>query len=329
MMVKRWCLMVLAGAAVLGAAGMAEACTCEWCSEAVLDTASYIPANTPGFPLAVLGNGEVPSWHLIDIDRSVNYSVGVVELSSLPDNFAFLGKQSGYLIQPEQPLEPGSYILHSPDSLCSAFSRYYPTSNYKITEEAPLPQELGTLMLEDQLIENVEVKEYCGEKVAFDAISIFADVKLTQEARPWRDALFFTTLVDGERLQKNFNHNCEDHSLGEDSGGRGYVQLFSLCGQHDAGLAPGRHTVQILAWLPGTDTVLETEEVEFELDCTELEAQLAAANPGDGAPDEGEATSADEEDAGCNVSPPSGVTSGGWLGLGLAGLGVWVGLRRR
>ncbi len=338
-MVKRWCVMVLAGSAALGAANTAEACTCSGrCAEVLLDSWISIPSNTPGFPLAISSRQQddyvMPSWTLTNIDQSTGHPLRVQAVESPPARFGFLEDRDGYLIQPEGALEEGRYVLQSPDSLCASRGDQHPLMVFQLTPAAPLPQSLGGLELFQRSLNNISVNTQDGCSGDYDAATISARVELSDEARPWRDALFFTTLVDGERWEER-SSACEQPSLGEDSGGRGHAQLFTLCGQFNAGLEPGRHTVKVLAWLPGTDLVLETEEAEFELDCTELEAYLAEleadrdraceedhASAGGGAP-------VDEEGEGCNVAQPSGVTSGGWLGLGLAGLGVWAGLRRR
>jgi MYXO-CTERM domain-containing protein len=331
-MVKRWCAMVLAGAAVLGAAEMAEACSCiEPCPETLLESGSSIPANTPGFAFATRyvydENIKKLNWIVRDAYGDGVYSTEIYTIDEEPEYFHSNGLGQLHLLQPERVLEPGAYVISSPESGCRYDAAQNIPSTVYVKEAAAFPVELGDIIILQHQVGMVQVPSTeCSEELISSYFDFYVD--LSEGAEYWKDALFFSTLVDGERWEE-LKSVCALPPLGAPSGERGAARLFTLCGQSYPGLEPGRHTVKFTAWLPGTDIVLETEEVEFELDCTELEAQLAAANPGDGAPDEGEATSADEEDAGCNVSPPSGVTSGGWLGLGLAGLGVWAGLRRR
>jgi hypothetical protein len=348
-MVKHMFGLVVVVGVVLGAAGVAEACSCSnRCTEVLMDSWISIPANTPGFPLALdyrrQGDYVMPSWTLTNVNRSTGHPLSVHAVENPPARFGFLDGWDGYLIQPEGVLEEGRYVLQSPDSLCDLWGDQYPLTIFQLTPAVPLPQSLGQI---DEIRSHkslVSVNTDSGCSGLFEAAIASVQVRLTEEAEPWRDALFFTTLVDGERWEERSSF-CEQPPLGGDSGGRGHAQLFALCGQFNAGLEPGRHTVKMLAWLPGTDLVLETEEAEFELDCTELEASLAELEAdrnrvceespaveddrmGEEAPAGGGA-SVDEEGEGCNVAAPSGVTSGGWLGLALAGLGVWAGLRRR
>ena len=94
----------------------------------------------------------------------------------------------------------------------------------------------------------------------------------------WRDALLFQTLVDGEPWNGARSSCSYERWLGRSSAGVGQDILYVPCHTeretNDHGkiwpqLQSGRHTVQMRAYLPGTDVVLETEVLTVDLSCTD------------------------------------------------------------
>lgn len=110
------------------------------------------------------------------------------------------------------------------------------------------------------------------------------EATLPQTAGHWRDQLLYRTLVDGEPWYAK-SSVCDYHPPGRNWRETGEDLVYSACpapsGDSPSGsgfafgedrrrrrLEPSRHTVQMQAFLPGTDIVLETETLPVDLSCT-------------------------------------------------------------
>jgi len=69
--------------------------------------------------------------------------------------------------------------------------------------------------------------------------------------------------------------------------GRGTDRIYTRCDPEaatlaDEGIAPGAHTVQMVAHLPGTDLELRTHPADFHLDCVapDCESRAYVSVPG-------------------------------------------------
>jgi hypothetical protein len=84
-------------------------------------------------------------------------------------------------------------------------------------------------------------------------------------------ALQFETLIDGQ-IWSASSGNASSRPEGASWVGRGRDLVFLVCASEDQtvlsdGLPAGAHTAKLRATLPGTDIVLESESVDFTLDC--------------------------------------------------------------
>lgn len=106
-----------------------------------------------------------------------------------------------------------------------------------------------------------------------EAHQIELKVELAEGAKPWRDALHFTTMVDGERWSASDSING-GNAPGVSWVGRAQDKVYLTCldesipdGHTISGLSAGRHQIVFQASLPGADIVLVTDPVTIELSC--------------------------------------------------------------
>jgi hypothetical protein len=108
----------------------------------------------------------------------------------------------------------------------------------------------------------------CGATVTAAQLPIEMD--LPEAMRAFRDQLYFETIIDGTRRWSPSASICCPIVPGASWRGKGVDLLFSVCDDRElsrAGLAAGRHTVEMRASLPGTDVSAVTFEVEVDLKC--------------------------------------------------------------
>ena len=105
---------------------------------------------------------------------------------------------------------------------------------------------------------------------------------LPRDFRKWEDQLLFRTIVDGEPWQVR-SALCSVVEPGRGWDGVAHDRIFAACEEPSFSpispvLAPGRHTVEIEARLPGTDVVLRTEKRTVNLECSEQTSTLEGAS---------------------------------------------------
>jgi hypothetical protein len=109
----------------------------------------------------------------------------------------------------------------------------------------------------------------CSESVTAAQLPIEMD--LPEAMRPFRDQLYFETIIDGTDRWGPSASVCCPILPGASWRGKGVDLLFSVCGKAaifvDAGLAAGRHTVEMRASLPGTAVSAVTSKVEVDFRC--------------------------------------------------------------
>ena len=100
-----------------------------------------------------------------------------------------------------------------------------------------------------------------------------ADIKtrLPSSAQRWREQLLYRTQVDGDDWYAS-DGNCSRYPPGRSWQGAGHDRVYAACQEahsliHNEGVEPGRHTVTMQAFLPGTDVVLEAAGV-VDLSCS-------------------------------------------------------------
>lgn len=144
-------------------------------------------------------------------------------------------------------------------------------ATFSVGASSPLPAALGTFEIEPAKLEPIELSEGSGCSGIETVCAVRGEVALSDEARPWRDAFVYETLVDGKPWRL-FRAAPLPREEGSSYLGRGREILFAkqpgAQRRVDAsGLSPGRHTVVMRASLAGTHAALETKPVEINLDC--------------------------------------------------------------
>lgn len=157
-----------------------------------------------------------------------------------------------------------------------------------------------------------------------DLVRVPVDIARDPSAEPWKDALFYSTFVDGQAWRP-YEHLLEPPPPGGNWRGRGDDWLYSICAsateqRPNSNLEEGTHQVEIRATLPGTNLSLVTSAISVTLQCAPTPPPPdAGVNP--------DASGAyDESGGGCSASrggSPLGVA------LVLAISLIAVGLRRR
>jgi hypothetical protein len=236
---------------------------------------------------------------------------------STPLPFTATKLQDGtYHLVPSQPLTPGTAYVLTDQSTCGSGTMTGPSVMFQVAAAAPLPTSLGTLAQTSTLVGPLQISTASGScSSQVEARQIRIELQLASDASPWRDALHFETLVDGQpwRASESINSTLPP---GASWRGRGVDLLYLVCKTDDLtiskGLAAGAHEVVMRATLPGSGVVVQSSPLSVTLDCA------SDGKPGDG--------SSGGDSGGCDAGG-SGSSSSGWLVLG--SLAAAVGLRRR
>jgi hypothetical protein len=146
------------------------------------------------------------------------------------------------------------------------------SAEFSVTESRPLPDSLGLIAVAGPTLEDVEVAAdaSCSENAL--ACVLRTSVVFDPAALPWKDALLFETLVDGERFS-TWRHLSLPDELGGLYEGRDSGAVYTLIPKVPENvstlseLAAGEHTLSIRAHLPGSTVFLATPEVTVNLDC--------------------------------------------------------------
>lgn len=253
-------------------------------------------------------------------------------------------QQNGiFALQFDEPLQPDSeYKVYSRD-LCDANSTE-PTqqiATLRTGPEAAEPTSLGELVVGDAFVDDLDVATDDGScNMTIGAVQLPVELDLSADAAAWENMFRYQTFVrvdgDDERGWWPSHSLPEFVPVGESWQGRGEDLLFAMCEPPEHGsadglafsaLEEGTHEVFMRATIPGTDVSLETEPVQFVLDCDgESGAVDGDAGAGDtGLADVGSGGDAELSDRnspeGCSCS-----VDGGRPGpLGALGLFVLVG----
>jgi len=238
---------------------------------------------------------------------------------STPLPFTATQLQDGtYHLVPSQPLTPGTAYVLTDQSMCGGGSGTAgPSVMFQTAATAPLPTSLGTLAQVSTRVGPLQVSTAggsCSSEV--EARQVGIELQLASDASPWRDALHFETLVDGQPWRAS-QSITDAIPPGASWRGRGVDLLYLVCKSDDPaasqGLAAGPHEVVMRATLPGSTTVVQSNPLSVTLDCAS-----------DGKP--GDDGSGGGGGGGCDAGRP-GSGSSSWLLLG--SLAAALGLRRR
>jgi len=333
----RWAagLCALVGA-MLGGRSVALACTGYECVPSRYFPGSVtVPANLPAFlwwPAVYWGGDDAgsatePSLDVLRLARIDGDRSELVDVELRPP----LDDGAPWEIVLGTPLMSGGrYVLWDatgcraaaisdtpPEPAASDFAESTVGSvRFTVGATAPLPTTFATLTATAPALGSAEVPG--GADCSEPATVLFRDLELafSDESRPWADALFYETLVDGKPYNPTADIQGVDLAPGTPLVGRDHDRVYTRCqAGASEGVGPGRHRALIRARVPGTDTWLKTNEVTFEFDCA-----AAAADPQDA----GSATADDAGDApsrparrandsgGCSIASAPGVLGPAW-----------------
>lgn len=179
-------------------------------------------------------------------------------------------------IELREPLVAGERCtLYSGVQECSVeqdLGHLQASTTFEVSESSPLPQTLGLIAVAGPKLELVELAAdaSCTESVL--ACVLRTSVMLSEAAEPWKDALLFETLVDGEPFT-TWRHLALPDELGGQYDGRDAGAVYVLVENAPdnvrtlSEIAAGEHQLSMRARLPGSDLVLTTPEVTASLDC--------------------------------------------------------------
>lgn len=265
-----WVAVIAAGALDpqrASACGLA-ACVQGWFMPADGDT---VPANAPALAWRVPQDFEseetlpVPEVHMSRIagDKLVPIEVTLES-----------GTSGLTWIHPASALVPRTrYRLVVEASSCAT-----PAVEFETSEQAPLPEDLGTVVVTKPRDGDIRVATNSGAcDTELPAVISSVDLDFSDQAVPWSALLVYRINVDGDLWAPSWSLGPADASSVADP----KTKVFSECPGHPLstgrpvdtgafhqGLPEGKHAVAIEARLPGRDRVLKTSEKTVELSCT-------------------------------------------------------------
>jgi hypothetical protein len=178
------------------------------------------------------------------------------------------------VVRPLEALVPGAqYTLVTPNTECidhDPQDQEPVTRTFVAAAAAALPDTLGTLSAATPTRADLVVAEDGACSRTQDTHGAHLTLALDASAAPWADVLAYETVVNGA-----FWGPSEFSGWGFPTGaswvGRGQDLVFAICNDNPYSehsyLLPGTHTVKMRARVPGTDVVLETDELTLELSC--------------------------------------------------------------
>ena len=152
---------------------------------------------------------------------------------------------------------------------------------FEVGESSPLPETLGLIAVAGPKREEIELAANASCSELVPACVIHSSVLLSEAASPWKDALLYETLIDGEPFAA-WRRMAVPDELGGLYNGRDADVVYALIGEVPENLLttrdldPGEHTISIQARLPGSTVTLQTPPVTINLDCGHI-AQVPLA----------------------------------------------------
>jgi hypothetical protein len=286
------------GVAVLVAVSLdsasVEACSAPNCRPEFLMLPARIPANTPGFYWEP-AHSEVwdpPADQIVDesVVRLVSLAFpdsdggpGVsIQVSPLDAGAPTGARYANHVVSVQQTLEPNSFYRFERPAYCDDYGAYATAEELDTVietgPEVPLPTELGRLFAAEPRATTVLAAYADNPNAACsgypDAVVVDLELEFTDEVTPWRELLLYWSVVDGVAVHHYESLNdAWERPPSPAPDGKDY--LWVPCPTDTSWAAPlgsvepGVHSVQMMAWLPGTNEVISSETIEIELRCAE------------------------------------------------------------
>lgn len=278
--------LVLAAAPSRSEACSAPAC---WPGSITPRDATPVPSNMPGIFWQPLSAGFSGDTH----DDPANIVLATAGAPSTELAFSTMPLADGaVLIVPDEPLVEGTTYVVTDNNTCDYVDG--PSASFVVGPSAPLPTVLGSISATSERVETIDVATSsgsCSTEVTAHRVTITPD--LIYEAIPWSSVFHFEIVVDGQVWRSTDSINTFPDV-------RGTWQLFRTCPGSttdlgaDQGLSAGPHAVFVRATIPGTSTVLTTEEITVDMHCP--------GEPGSDIDGDGDG---DDEGGGCQAAASS------------------------
>ena len=256
----------------------AHACTCVPPGGGFVGAANgRLPANAVGvawFPGYVRNDQHLEGRFSVELFEGGEFQdlpVKVTALEEFPTVFSVL-RTNLFLIAPKgDGLKPGATYRFTVDragrygqlhkQVLVTIDRETLSNNTAFTlDVAPVTNEMTALA----------AAVFCSDTLNVSQVRVRG--RLSRHARPWREQLLYRTIVAGE-LWRPSRSMCEKIVPGRSWESIGHDRIVAACGGlgHDLYihpiLKPGRRSVMMQAFLPGTDVVLETAVKSVDLSC--------------------------------------------------------------
>jgi len=258
----------------------ARACSCVPPDEGFIVESTLVPRNTLGFPWwgevdANVRRQRLPPRHLFRLElleSGGSRNVGF-DLEFAPPEFgdrAFKAWGMGLVIlKPRAPLHEGAKyrVSFRRRRLSRVGRRPRSAGELQVVEvsvgtESLLP-DAGTasLAVGKQTVAPLVVRKGVSCWTTIGAAQQPITFELPVSAQKWRDALLYSTTIDGTTAWRPSRNNCVDVPLGTSWVGRGKELLYVRCSgeQGTDAIARGDHLVTMIAWLPGTGVFFKAE----------------------------------------------------------------------
>lgn len=263
----RTCLFAALGLSVL-APRIADACSPETCSGGSLapGNTGTVPANLPGLVWHPLLDRSKASPDAADprkltLTRSGDATPIAFTAHALPNQ--------DLLLVPDAPLTVGETYEANDATVCGFDDRSFAHNRFSVRPAVARPTTLGTLLSSAQSIGGFEVATFTGGCTTF-AMTAWREIRLAMDpgTDEWLDLLQVRAIVDDQPWTRT--PAPVSGAPGTRQAGAS-VLVFRTCSfdtaDADLGLTAGSHTIRMEATLPGTDIVVASDPITFDLDC--------------------------------------------------------------
>lgn len=184
------------------------------------------------------------------------------------------------------------------------------SAEFETTQPADFPTVLGTLVATPQEIGPLTLADASGSCFStVEAAIVRISLQYASEAMPWKDVFAFETRIDGKPWKPS-HFLAREPIIGSSWEGRGQDLAFAICDVPPFSypavepLKPGSHQVTMRAWIPGSNTLLETPGITISLSCDDADAGNEDAGKEDaGNEDAGDVSFDVEPDVSSDVPP--------------------------